>query len=333
MSDYGRMNGLGRFSLFPPVLKTLIILNLAIYILQHWLIGPFSFGGVTISSYIVKYLGLIPWNTSDVISFGFGSSGSVFYPWQLLTYQFLHGDFWHVFFNLLALWMFGAELENMWGSAKFLAFYILSGIGAGIIQLIFLAIIGSTTPTVGASGAVFGILLAFAMTFPNRPIYMFPFFIPIPAKFFVMIFAVIELVSGVSGNDGMAHFAHLGGALVGFLLLKYGDYLGIFSFAEKMYSSATKPKNNYNNFERDFHNARDNKEAKVFKMDWKTSQRQSEAPKRDFTDEYNARRFEIDGEIITQQKIDIILDKISESGYQNLTSKEKYILTELSKKL
>lgn len=333
MSEYGRMGGLGRFNLFPPVLKTLIIVNLAIYIIQHWLFGPFTFGGVSISYMMVKYLGLIPWDTANVLSFGFGVSEPVFYPWQLLTYQFLHGDFWHVFFNLLALWMFGSELENQWGSGKFLAYYLLSGIGAGIVHLIVSPIIGAVAPTVGASGSIFGILLAFAITYPNRPIYMFPFFIPIPAKFFVIIFGVIELISGVTGGDGIAHFAHLGGALAGFLLLKYGDKIGIFSYAEKIYNSKSKSGNSGFNFQNDFYNAKQQREAKVFKMDRVTERKVTEDTKSNPYSDSNSRRFEIDGEIITQERIDTILDKISASGYQNLTSKEKYILTELSKQL
>ena len=327
------MGGLGRFGLFPPVLKALIITNLVVFVLQHWLFGPFTIGGASISRLMVTYLGLVPWNTADVLSFGIGSSGPTFYPWQLITYQFLHGDLWHVLFNLLALWMFGAELENRWGSSKFLTYYLLAGIGAGIIHMIVSPLIGVAAITIGASGAVFGILLAFAMTYPDRPIYMFPFFIPIPAKFFVMIFAVIELVSGVSGNDGIAHFAHLGGALVGFLLLKFGDELGIFRWGEKLFKIGRKGSvNSPFDYDNDIKGSGSAPEARVFKVEWKSAQRKQEEEPPTYVSE-SEKKFEIDGEIITQERIDNILDKISESGYQNLTTKEKTILTELSKKL
>jgi membrane associated rhomboid family serine protease len=334
MSNYGRMGGLGKFGLFPPVLKSLIIINLVIFVFQHWLFGPFTISGVSISHYMVKYLGLIPWNTSDVLSLGMNTTNPVFYPWQLVSYQFLHGGLWHVLFNLFALWMFGAELENRWGSAKFLAYYLLAGIGAGLIHLIVSPLIGPTAPTVGASGSIYGILLAFAVTYPDRPIYMFPFFIPIPAKFFMIIFAVIELVLGVSGSDGVAHFAHLGGALVGYLLLKFGDDLGIFQFAEKVYSSGNKGNQSGFNMGSTYEPPKQSKgDARVFRMEWKSAKKEQEQQQERTTQTETGRRFEIDGELITQERIDRILDKISESGYQNLTDKEKYILTELSKKL
>ncbi|MDY5970064.1 MAG: rhomboid family intramembrane serine protease [Bacteroidales bacterium] len=141
--------------------------------------------------------------------------GQGFYPWQLITYQFVHANFDHIFFNMFSLWMFGYVLENYWGTTRFILYYLLCGIGAGITCLL----VG--TPTVGASGAVYGILLAFGMMFPNERIYLY-FLLPIKAIWFVIIFGLIELFDGIfMSGDGVAHFAHLGGMLTGFILLMF----------------------------------------------------------------------------------------------------------------
>lgn len=142
-----------------------------------------------------------------------------FYVWQLFTYMFLHGNFFHLFFNMFILWMFGSELESIWGKNEFIKYYFITGIGAGIVYVI--AQHNSVIPTIGASGAIFGLLLAFGLTFPNRYIYLY-FFLPIKAKFLVLIFGIIEFIAAFSGSrDNIAHFAHLGGLLVGFLYLKF----------------------------------------------------------------------------------------------------------------
>jgi membrane associated rhomboid family serine protease len=144
-----------------------------------------------------------------------------FWPWQPLTYAFLHGGVVHLFFNMLGLWMFGSEIERLWGSRRYLHFLIASVLSAAAAQLVFTALIGSFTPTVGASGALFGLLLAFGMMFPNRTII--PLFPPIPmkAKVFVAVFGGLELLLGLQGGSGIAHFAHLGGMLGGFLMIRY----------------------------------------------------------------------------------------------------------------
>ena len=170
-----------------------------------------------------------------------------FRPHQLVTHLFMHGSFTHILFNMLALWMFGSILENLWGSKRFLVFYMLCGLGAALMhlgvlymemdkvmdyfqqlpfdqqqQLLYSDRFKVNTPTVGASGAVFGCLAAFGYLFPNSLIYLY-FFIPIKAKWFVIIYAGLELWLGVqnSAGDNVAHWAHLGGALVGFLLVLY----------------------------------------------------------------------------------------------------------------
>ena len=151
-----------------------------------------------------------------------GPVNSPFMPWQLLTYGFLHGNLMHIFFNMFGLWMFGRELEMLMGSKRFLTYFLTCVIGAGIVQLIVAAMQGGLYPTVGASGGVFGILLAYAMAFPNRTVMLIFPPIPMRAKYFVLFYGLLELYLGVSGNaPGVANFAHLGGMLFGFVLLRY----------------------------------------------------------------------------------------------------------------
>ena len=145
----------------------------------------------------------------------------LFWPCQLVSYGFLHGSMLHLFFNMLGLWMFGAELERLWGRNRYAQFLLASLLAAALTQLLITWASGSNVPTVGASGALFGLLLAFGMLFPNRTIM--PLFPPIPmkARTFVIVFGVIELLFGLSGRSGVAHFAHLGGMLGGFLMIRY----------------------------------------------------------------------------------------------------------------
>lgn len=165
---------------------------------------------------------------------------------QLISYMFMHANFQHIFFNMFAVWMFGRVLEQVWGPKRFLTYYLICGIGAGLIQELVqyleyaftlsnydsvnLGIAGGIIPmeeylnmmtTVGASGAVYGILLAFGMLFPNSQMFIFPLPFPIKAKYFVIGYAVLELFLGLGGSDGVAHFAHLGGMLFGLILIIY----------------------------------------------------------------------------------------------------------------
>jgi membrane associated rhomboid family serine protease len=145
--------------------------------------------------------------------------------WQPLTYLFLHGSFFHVLFNMLTLWMFGVELERMWGTKYFTQYYFAAGIGAGLTQIVLgLLPFGFADQfyypiTIGASGAVYGLLLAYALYFPHRQIYMY-FVFPVPARIFVAILGAIALLSAMSGGGGVAHSAHLGGLAAGYLYLK-----------------------------------------------------------------------------------------------------------------
>ncbi|MFU8813467.1 MAG: rhomboid family intramembrane serine protease [Balneolaceae bacterium] len=192
-----------QFSIFPPAVKHLIIINLLVYVAM-W----------TPQFYrtIMEYGALWP------------LGHPLFQPWQLVTYMFLHGGFMHILFNLIALWIFGQAIENYWGTKRFATYYMLTGIGAALLHM-FIA--GGGAPTVGASGAVFGILLAFGMMFPNRYIVLLIPPIPIKAKYFVLIFGVFELYSGIMRpGSGIAHFAHLGGMVIGFLLIKFWGLKG-----------------------------------------------------------------------------------------------------------
>jgi membrane associated rhomboid family serine protease len=144
--------------------------------------------------------------------------------WQPVTYMFLHGGFFHLLFNMLTLWMFGVELEKMWGSSFFTKYYFVTGVGAAATQIVVSLLPGIGAQfyyalTIGASGAVYGVLLAYAMYFPNRPIYMYLVF-PIPAKYFVMIMGAVSFLSSLGGPGGVAHWAHLGGLLTGYLFLR-----------------------------------------------------------------------------------------------------------------
>lgn len=221
-----RMNS---FQSIPPVIKNLIIVNALVFFAQK----IFGDEGPT---------GLMNlFALHDVRS-------EYFRPHQIITHMFMHGNLPHILFNMLALWMFGSILENLWGSKRFLIFYILCGLGAALLhlgalyvelkdeveylrqmspsmhdtELYYGLLYKINTATVGASGAVFGCLAAFGYLFPNSLIYVY-FFIPIKAKWFVIIYAGLELWLGVnnSAGDNVAHWAHLGGALVGFLLVLY----------------------------------------------------------------------------------------------------------------
>lgn len=190
-----------QFSIFPPAIKHLLIINGLFFVAQN---TPF------LGNFIMQYFALWPLESGN------------FYPWQLVGYMFLHGGFTHILFNMFALWLFGQAIERAWGTNRFLLFYFVTGVGAAVLQMFV-----SSNVVIGASGAVYGILLAFGMMFPNQYIYLLIPPIPIKAKYFVIFYGALELVSGLSGvNSGVAHFAHLGGMLIGFLLIMYWKKTG-----------------------------------------------------------------------------------------------------------
>lgn len=230
------------FSHLPDVVKNLLIINALFFL------ATISLDGMGFDMY--KYFGLHQFQSAD------------FKPHQLVTHLFMHGNFTHLFFNMFALWMFGKVLENVWGGKRFLIYYMITGLGAAVIHLgvsqyeimslqsnisaneynmiineggSILAggqnytnhLLGKLnllihTPTVGASGAVFGVLLAFGMHFPNALLYIY-FAFPIKAKYFVIFYGLLELYLGLNNNpaDNVAHFAHLGGMIFGYFLIKY----------------------------------------------------------------------------------------------------------------
>ena len=192
MSDYSPQG----FRMLPTGVKNLLIVN-AIMFFAYYVIGN------TMHFNLNALLGIWPLDSG------------YFRIWQPVTYMFMHANLEHIFFNMFALWMFGYVLENFWGTKRFLIYYFVCGIGAGLLTLL---IPGGLT--VGASGAVYGIPLAFGMTFPEERIYLY-FLMPIKAKWFVIGYAVIELLEGLFVTDGIAHFAHLGGMLFGLLLILY----------------------------------------------------------------------------------------------------------------
>ena len=156
---------------------------------------------------------------------GFAVPGFLTRPWTIVTYMFVHGGFMHVFMNMLALFFFGPPLEQKWGSRFFLRFYLVTGLGAAAFSVLLYSLTGPTI-MVGASGAIFGILVAFALNWPDAKIYLY-FVFPVPAKWFVAALGAFTLLSTVQGSaDGVAHWAHLGGLVTGFVYLRYGDRIG-----------------------------------------------------------------------------------------------------------
>lgn len=191
----------------PDVIFILLIINGVMFAAQNIFDGPYNVGGPIGVNFALWPPG------NGLVSF---------YPWQLITYGFLHGDITHILFNMFMLWMFGRELELVMGARRFITYYLVCVAGAGVVQLIVASFQGGGYPTIGASGGVFGILLAFGMTFPNRMILLLIPPIPMKAKYLVVLAGVMELLIGVSGRaPGIANFAHLGGMLFGFLLIMY----------------------------------------------------------------------------------------------------------------
>jgi membrane associated rhomboid family serine protease len=190
----------------PAATRSLLLVNVAIYALQY--LG----GGDTLFAYFALWpIGAAP----------AGAPG--FEVWQLITYGFLHGGVVHLLFNMLALGMFGADVERVWGRDRFLTYYFVCVLSAGLTQVAVAYWMGSETPTIGASGGVFGVLLAFGMLFPHRRILLLIPPVPMPAWLLVVVYGALELYLGVTGlESNVAHFAHLGGMLGGYLLIRYG---------------------------------------------------------------------------------------------------------------
>ena len=184
-------------------IKTLIIICAVVYLLQQ-------LGGAGFRVSLVSSFGLTP--AAVVGSFA---------VWQLFTYIFLHGGFFHILFNMFALWMFGTELERVWGTREFVKYFFVCGVGAGVLSVLVSP--GSMIPTIGASGSIYGILLAYGLLFPNRELLLVPFMIPVKVKYYVMFLGGMAFLASLSGGGGgIAHIAHLGGMVFGYLYLRGG---------------------------------------------------------------------------------------------------------------
>ena len=189
-----------------PAVKVILYANIAVFVAAF------------VAPSIVIYLGLAPVAVVERL-----------WLWQPVTYMFVHRDLFHILFNMLALWMFGVELERLWGTQGFTRYYFVTGVGAGLttllVALLPIELAGAVyySVTIGASGAIYGLLLAFALIYPNRPLLFFPIPIPVPARYFVMILGAIAFLSAVgSGGGGIAHATHLGGLVVGYFYLRRG---------------------------------------------------------------------------------------------------------------
>ncbi len=307
----------------PIVTKNLLIVNVVAF-LVCFLMGKDASGSYVLNN----LLGLHFFMASD------------FHIYQLITYMFMHGGFEHIIFNMFALWMFGCVVERVWGAKKFLFYYIACGVGAGLFQEAaqyvtfmvkdmgaydFVSIDGARMAmgeylnlwtTVGASGAIYAILLAFGMIYPNERIFIFPLPVPIKAKYFVIGYAAIELVSALATTgDGVAHIAHLGGMVFGFFMIRYwrkqveGGYHGsatsdAFDKLRGMFGGRNKQRQDFTYTRNEHYNTQSQQQG------W----------------EQNAHKK------ASQEEIDRILDKIRKSGYDSLTKDEKQALFDQSNK-
>lgn len=304
----------------PNITKNLLIINVLAFL-------------ATAVLEMVTRGGGSPIDLNDILGLHFFMA-SDFHIYQLITYMFMHGNLQHIFFNMFALWMFGCVVENVWGPKKFLLYYLICGIGAGLFQEAaqfanyafegmaaydYVNINGLRVPmevylnkltTVGASGSIYGILLAFGMIFPEQRIFIFPLPVPIKAKWFVMIYAAIELFAVIStANDGVAHIAHLGGMVFGFFLIRYWR---------------NHPTSGYGTMRggQFFDNMRKGWE----KRSGKSAEYQGSSYSKSYTTHSH------DEQKTTQEEIDAMLDKIRKSGYDSLTKEEKQKLFDHSRK-
>ncbi len=254
--------------LFKGAVRNIIIINVAVFIVMYLL---------PVEKFFLLTFGIVP---KFVWSRGF--------IWQPLTYLFIHGGFWHILMNMFVLWMFGMEIENYWGKKEFYKYYFITGIGSGLITLLFS--LNSTIPVVGASGAIYGILVAFALMFPNRYLYLY-FLIPIKAKYFVIFIAVVTFFSTITpGTSNISHLTHLGGFLIGFVYLKRWQ---ISSFVRSKFPNIS---------------------IKIPIRRVRKTSKDKEVIKKYDTDE------------TFKEELNLILDKINQDGYDTLNKEEKRTL-------
>lgn len=312
-NNYRRPGLFGGFSLFPPVIKYLLLSNVIVFLLQHFFLSGLRYGDTNLGDAFSRLFALQPIFGTIVKS----PLSGPFMPWQLITYMFMHGDFTHIFFNMFALWMFGLELENLWGSKKFLIYYTICGLGAAVANLFIAPFFSVVAPTIGASGSVYGILLAFGYLFPNRQIYIY-FMIPLKAKYLVILYMALEVFAVASqSGTGIAHVAHLGGAVVGLIYLLITNRKRMSLFDNFKSSNTT---NSYGQ-NTQYRQPEPPPQQKVYDAKYQ------DIETNDYKNEIDMKQKDI------QERIDVILDKLSKKGYQSLTDEEKKVLFEESKKL
>lgn len=298
----------------PTITKNLLIVNVVVFL----------------ATYLFRTIGV---DLNNVLGLHFFLAPD-FHIYQLFTYMFAHGGFSHIFFNMFALWMFGCIVERTWGPKKFLTYYIVCGVGAGLFQELAQFIASEQLPhftlaqtmkvananaaflnlwtTVGASGAVYGILLAFGMLYPEERIFIFPLPVPIKAKWFVMGYAAIELFMAYSSTgDGVAHLAHLGGMVFGFFLIRYWRRHPDIRYSRR-------------SGQQFFDSMRASWERRTGRKDRGGVFTNSANTRHESDWDYNARRK------AEQERMDEILDKIRRNGYESLTREEKQQLFDAS---
>jgi len=297
MSYYGQQYTFGFGERLPPAVKYLLLTNVGCFFLQ-----------LVADDAITKWFALTPYAVVQNFS-----------VWQLVSYMFLHGGIGHILMNMLVLWMIGCELERYWGTREFLRFYFVCGIGAGLIHLIVSFLLPETplvyppkVPVIGASGAIYGLLMAFGVLFPNRVITLLLFFIipiNIKVKYLVTIAGLVVLYSSLASarepGGNIAHFAHLGGMVIGFLYLK--NIKPSLRWGDVMFSNRSRK-------------ADTGRLSKWFRQ--RTEKRRQMQVVR--------RRQQ---EVQLRERVDVILDKINEVGYENLSENEKQVLKEASQYL
>ena len=309
----------------PPITKNLLIINLLAFF----------------ATFVLQMRGI---DLADIGGLHFFMASN-FHLYQLVTYLFLHANFMHILSNMFGLWMFGCVIENVWGPKKFLFYYISCGIGAGLLQELaqfgsFYMTVAESVPgtglgtvieygqhyasalnawtTIGASGAVYAVILAFGMTFPNERLFIIPFPFPIKAKWFVMGYVAIEFFSALaSSGDGVAHTAHLGGMLFGYLMIRYWRH-----HPDSGYDRS-RGQQFFDNLKRNFDQRRQNQGGSGYNGYENRHMHAKYGSKQDDM-EYNARKKQ------NQEEIDAILDKIRKSGYDSLTKEEKKKLFDAS---
>lgn len=291
-------SGNGFLGSLPKITKNIIVLNLVVLVVEY-------LGGLVThnSMWLNQWFGL--WNLGASAFCGKYS----FHLWQPFTYMFLHSGFWHLFCNMFAVLMFGPAIERQWGSRKYLIFYLVCGVGAALVQELVWMYTNGTYPgvTVGASGAVFGILLAFGWLFPEVKMFLLFIPIPIPSRIFVGLYALLELFQGVShsAGDNVAHFAHLGGMLFGALLILYWKKKGTLFYDDATYRPSLWSKIK--------HWFADRKQSHERHSDTDFSGYHYQAPIREDKPQTNLR----------DEEVNRLLDKIKREGYDALTQEEK----------